>query len=337
MKLTSTGAVVLAALLTGTLALRAQQASTSGKPRPEVSRAQTDRWMTELSNWGRWGKDDQLGTLNLITQEKRQQALALAKRGIVVSLEKRVVITPKPEATKRDGRPHAISFYEIRFRTFPDPDLETGNPGFSSDIKEIHVHGPMTHLDALCHDSYKGKWYNGYSLAQGYRDEVGCTKLGTEAVKQGIVTRGVLVDMTRLKNPSRAPGARAFVEDLEAWERQTGLKVSPGDALFVYNAPAPQGHADPQRLEGAMDISVLPWMRARGVAVTSSIRAIPEDPRADHRVALVAMGLQLLDGPRLDRLAETAARLNQWEFLLVVAPPEVPGSTGELVNPLAMF
>jgi hypothetical protein len=133
--------------------------------------------MTELSNWGRWGKDDQLGTLSLITQERRQQALALAKRGIVVSLEQRVVITPKPEVTKRDGRPHAISFYEIRFRTFPDPDRETGNPGFTSDIKEIHVHGPMTHIDALCHASYQGKWYNGYPVSQGYRDDIGCTSL----------------------------------------------------------------------------------------------------------------------------------------------------------------
>jgi hypothetical protein len=336
MKLTSTGAAMVAAALSWGLTVGAQ-APASRTAHPEVTRAETERWMTELSNWGRWGKDDQLGTLNLITQEKRQQALALAKRGVVVSLEQRVVITPKPEATKRDGRPHAISFYEIHFRTFPDPDLETANPGFTSDIKEIHVHGPMTHLDALCHDSYKGKWYNGYPLAQGYRDDVGCTKLGTEAVRQGIVTRGILVDMTRLKNPSRAPGARAYVEDLEAWERQTGLKVSPGDALFVYNAPAPKGQADPRGLGGAMDISVLPWMKARGVSVTSSIRAIREDPRADHRVALVAIGLQLLDGPRLDRLAETAARLNQWEFLLVVAPPEVPGSTGELVNPLAMF
>ncbi len=337
MKLKSTGAVAVLAVVAWGMAASAQQPPASAKPRPEVTRAETERWMTELSNWGRWGKEDQLGTLNLITQEKRQQALALAKRGIVVSLEQRVVITPKPEVTKRDGRPHAISFYEMHFRTFPDPDLETSNPGFSSDIKEIHVHGPMTHLDALCHDSYHGKWYNGYPLSQGFRDDVGCTKLGTEAVRQGIVTRGILVDMTRLKNPSRAPGARAFIEDLEAWERQTGLKVSPGDALFVYNAPAPKGQADPRGLEGAMDISVLPWMKARGVSVTSSIRAIPEDPRADHRVALVAMGLQLLDGPRLDRLAETAARLNQWEFLLVVAPPEVPGSTGEIVNPLAMF
>ena len=315
----------------------AQQTRTAETPRPEVTKAQVQRWMTELSNWGRWGKDDQLGTLNLITAQKRQQALALARRGVVVSMEQPVALVPMPEATKRDGRSHASSFYEIRFRTFPDPDLETGNPGFSSDIKEYHVHGPMTHLDALCHASYQGKWYNGFVLAEGFSDQAGCSRLGTEAVKQGIVTRGILVDMTRLKNPSRPPGARAYVEDLEAWERQTGLKVSPGDALFVYNAPAPRGQGSSGGLGGSMDISVLPWMKARGVAITSSIRSIPEDARANHVVPLVAMGLHLLDGPRLTELAETAARLNQWEFLLVIAPPNVPGSTGELVNPLAMF
>jgi hypothetical protein len=315
----------------------AQQPRTADTPRPEVTKAQVQRWMIELSNWGRWGKDDQLGTLNLITAQKRQQALALARRGVVVSLEQPVALVPMPEATKRDGRSHAMSFYEIRFRTFPDPDLETGNPGFSSDIKEYHVHGPMTHLDALCHASYQGKWYNGFVLAEGFSDKAGCSRLGTEAVKQGIVTRGILVDMTRLKNPSRPPGARAYVEDLEAWERQTGLKVSPGDALFVYNAPAPGRQGGAGGLGGSMDISVLPWMKARGVAITSSIRSIPEDPRANHVVSLVAMGLHLLDGPRLTELAETAARLNQWEFLMVIAPPTVPGSTGELVNPLAMF
>ena len=95
----STVLVALVAVLSCGFAVRAQQGGTSGKPRPEVTRAQTERWMTELSNWGRWGRDDQLGTLNLITQEKRQPALALAKRGITVSLEQRVVITPKPEAT----------------------------------------------------------------------------------------------------------------------------------------------------------------------------------------------------------------------------------------------
>ena len=82
---------------------------------------------------------------------------------------------------------------------------------------------------------------------------------------------------------------------------------------------------------------MVPWVKSRGVAVTSGIRAIPEDRHADHRLPLVALGVYLLDGVVLDQLAETAARLNRWEFMLVVAPLQVPGSTGSPVNPLAMF
>jgi hypothetical protein len=91
------------------------------------------------------------------------------------------------------------------------------------------------------------------------------------------------------------------------------------------------------RFNGGFDLSVVPWLKARGVAVTSGVRAIAEDRHADHRLVLAALGVYLLDGVQLDRLAETAARLNRWEFLLVVAPPQVPGSTGAIVNPLAMF
>src|SRR6188768_3069121 len=103
------------------LALHARQTPSADTPRPEVTPAQVQRWMTELSNWGRWGKDDQLGTLNLITPQKRQQAQALAKRGVVGPLEQPGALVASPEATKRDGRSHARPFYEIRFRTFPDP------------------------------------------------------------------------------------------------------------------------------------------------------------------------------------------------------------------------
>lgn len=98
-----------AAIVACGLAARAQQARVAETARPEVTKAQVQRWMTELSNWGRWGKDDQLGTLNLITPQKRQQALALASRGLVVSLEQPVAAVPMPEATKRDGRSHAMS------------------------------------------------------------------------------------------------------------------------------------------------------------------------------------------------------------------------------------
>jgi len=300
----------------------AQQASHT-----PVNKAQVDRWMTELSNWGRWGKDDQLGALNFITPAKRREAMALAKDGIVVSLEQPLKVVPKPEETKADGKPHGIAFYEIRFKTFPADDPR-GNPGFTSDVQEYHVHGGMTHLDALCHDSSNGRLYNGYALTDTVNENTGCTKLGLDNLKEGIVTRGVLVDMSKLKRSgAREAGNRVYVEDLEAWEKQTGVKVSPGDALFVYN----------EGRNGGFDISVAPWMKARGVAVTSGVRAVADDNHADHRLVLVSLGTYLLDGIELKELADTAARLNRYTFMLVVAPLRAPGSSGSLVNPLAMF
>jgi len=300
----------------------AQQASHT-----PVNKAQVDRWMTDLSNWGRWGKDDQLGALNFITPAKRREAMALAKDGIVVSLEQPLKVVPMPAETKADGKPHGIAFYEIRFKTFPADDPQ-GNPGFTSDVQEYHVHGGMTHLDALCHDSSDGNLYNGFALKDTVNETTGCTKLGLDNLTEGIVTRGVLVDMSRLtRSTPREGGNRVYVEDLEAWEKQTGVTVSPGDALFVYN----------DGRNGGFDISVAPWMKARGVAVTSGVRAVADDNHADHRLVLVSLGTYLLDGIELKELAATAARLNRYTFMLVVAPLRAPGSSGSLVNPLAMF
>ena len=312
-----------------------QQPDAPNPRHPPVTKAQVDRWMTDVSNWGRWGKDDQLGALNLVTPEKRRQAMALAKTGTVVSLERKIVPSKEPEETRADGKPHGISFFDIRFKTFPPGDPR-GNDGFSSDIQESHVHGPMTHLDALCHDSAAGKLYNGFPLSDTVSQEIGCIRLGLDNLKEGIVTRGILIDMTRLKSAvAREAGAHVYVDDIEAWEKQTGLKVSPGDALFVYNPARRNGQ--PAGAGAGFDLSVVPWMKTRGVAVTSNVMAIADDRHADHKLVLVALGTYLLDGVALEGLAETAARLNRWEFMLVVAPLQVPGSTGSIVNPLAMF
>jgi hypothetical protein len=313
----------------------AQSPAPARSPRVVTTQAQVDRWATELSNWGRWGKDDTLGAANLITAAKRQQAMALAKTGTVVSLERRVVLSDKPAESKADDKPHGISFYKIRFQTFP-PGNPRGIAGYSSDLQEFHVHGGMTHLDALCHKSADGKLYNGFLLAETVSQDTGCKTHGLDGLPQGLVTRGVLIDMTRVKGVAREPGGRVYQQDIEAWEKQTGITVSAGDAVFVFNPSAEGGPNGPRR-NGEFDISTLPWMKARGVAMTSAVGDIPGDEHADHRLLLVAMGVYLLDGVRLDQLAAAAARLNRWEFMLVVAPLQVPGSTGSPVNPLAMF
>ena len=329
------GLMATVAFVSGFTALRAQPQGTGPAARPVTTQAQVDRWQTELSNWGRWGKDDTLGSANLITPAKRQQAMALAKTGTVVSLERRVVLSPKPEESKADDKPHGVSFYKIRFQTFP-PGNPRGIAGYTSDLQEFHVHGGMTHLDAFCHKSAEGKLYNGFPLAETVSQDTGCKTHGLDGLPEGLVTRGVLIDMTRVAGVTREPGGRVYQRDIEAWEKQTGVTVSPGDAVFVYNPSTETGPNGPRR-NGEFDISVLPWMKARGVAMTSAVGDIPGDEHADHRLLLVTMGVYLLDGVRLDQLATTAARLKRWEFLLVVAPLQVPGSTGSPVNPLAMF
>jgi hypothetical protein len=332
-------AVILVAAWAG-WTVHGQQPTSTGV-RPPVTKAQADAWMTSNSNWGKWGKDDQLGSLNYITPAKRQQAAALVKAGIVVSMERPIAIVPRHDEIKRDGKPNGLSFYEMTFRTFPKGDPR-GNEDFNSDVQSFAPHGAgLTHLDALCHYSDgKGHMYNGFSLTGMVSQEVGCTKLGLDSLKEGIVTRGVLVDMTRLQAP-HTPGAPAYREDIEAWEKQAHVTVAPGDALFIYNPrpPAAPGAApgSPQALRGGVDLSVLPFLKERGVALTSGISSIPDDTHADHRLTIVAAGIFLLDSPDLVPLAETAARLGRWEFMLTIAAPRAPGATGYPVNPLAMF
>jgi hypothetical protein len=291
---------------------------------------QVDELMKRSSTWGKWGKDDQLGALNYITPAKRKAAAALVQTGQVVSLERPIVLERRHAEIARDGKPNGVPFYEMTFRTFPKGDPR-GNEDFTSDVQSFAPHGALlTHLDALCHYSNgNGQLYNGYPLTTTVSQETGCTKLGLDTLKEGIVTRGVLVDMTKLK-ARRAASTRVFVEDIEAFEKQAGIKVGAGDALFVYD-PQPAG------TRGGIDASVVPWMKERGVALTSGIARIPDDPHGDHRLPLVAAGIFLLDSPDLAALAQTAGRLNRWEFMLTVAPPLAPGASGYPVNPLAIF
>ncbi len=292
-----------------------------------VPSAQKDQWMKELSNWGRWGKNDELGAFNLITPAKRQQALALARTGEVVSLMRPIVITEKSAAIRADGKPDGRPFFEIRFRTFPEDNFYSG---FNSDIEEFAQHGALlTHLDGLCHDSYGGQHYNGFPL-HGTTDPVkGCTKLGIQALKDGITTRGVLIDFPRLRGVATLPrGTKLRPEDVEAWEKQAGVKISSGDAIFLYTG---RKGGSPETGVG-YDLSIARFLKQRDVALVSS-----DGANADHQLTLAALGVYLIDNTDLARAAETAARLKRWEFLLVVSPLLVPGATGSVVNPLAFF
>lgn len=282
--------------------------------------------MKELSNAGRWGLDDERGALNLITPEKRLAALMLARTGTVVSLLRPVTLTPKSAAIAADQLPDGNPYYEMRLRVFPPESRYTG---FSSDIQESAVHGALlTHLDALCHDSYDGKLYNGKPM-QGTVDPVtGCATHGVSTLASGIVTRGILVDFPRLRGRALERGERLKPSDMDAWEKQTGVTVQPGDAVLIYTGLT-GGKPD---IGAGYDLSMMPWFKARDVALIGS-----DGPNADHQLSLAALGVNLLDNAELGELAATAARLKRWEFLLMVAPAAPRGATGAVVNPLAVF
>jgi len=288
-----------------------------------------DQMFNQVKNWGRWGKDDQLGAANLITEAKRKQALALAKNGLTISLAHNPLTEAAPDNTS--------------------PFEHTMNRGLSTDTYKVSYHGyAHSHIDALCHILYKEQTYNGYPRAE-VNTEKGCTKLGVQNLKNGVVTRGILLDIPRLKGvPYLEPGTPVFQEDLEAWEAKAGIKVSPGDAIFLRTGRWARreklGPWPVSRNEAGYHASVAPWLKARGASFLGSDDAQDVTPSLVegvnlpvHTLAITALGVDILDNMDLEAVAETAARLNRWEFLLMVAPVSVTGGTGFPANPLAIF
>ena len=300
----------------------------------DVTEATVDRWMGELSNWGRWGDGDQIGALNLITPAKRRAAAALVTAGVSVSLSHTYLTEPDVEVTSPVG-------YEMLGPDLPGP--------FRSDRYTFAYHGyAHSHMDSLCHMMHDGRMYNGFVRD----DEVtadGCAKLAVINFKQGIVSRGVLMDIPRLKGLDYLdPGTPIHVEDLEAWEREAGVRVESGDILFVrtgrWARRAEVGPWQMNREAAGLHASVAPWLRERGVAMLGADGTNDALPlgidgvtQPIHQLTIIAMGMPLFDNLDLEAVAAEAARQGRWEFLLVAAPLAVDGGTGSPLNPLAIF
>jgi kynurenine formamidase len=323
------------ALSLGATAHTAQPSPLSLPSHPDKD--QKAQWISDNSNWGRWGKDDELGTLNLITAAKRKAALSLARQGIVLSLARNAWIVTRNPANPPD-RPG--SFFELNL--YPGSEVEPGSTdSYMFDRQHFAVHGGfVTHVDSLCHLSYDGHIYNGYS----FKDTVspaGCSKNGIQHLRNGIVTRGLLIDLPRLRDVATlAANDRLRPEDVTKWEQQTHLRIGPGDAVFMYTGQTdlqPAGQTPIPRA-GALpdfpkyDTSMVGFFKSRDVAVVGLDNVV-----ADAQYIIVALGMYAIDNMDLRELAATAVRLNRWEFLLTVAPLATPGATGAAVNPLAMF
>ncbi len=294
-----------------------------------VTPEQYERWKKELTNWGRWGKDDEIGALNLVTAAKRKQAAGLVREGISVSL------AADPDTVKAVDNPNP---YEHQMQ------------GIGSDRWGVSFHGVAhTHLDSLAHINENGVFYNGY---RPNPDEVakanGHFKNSIHNLKSGVFTRGVLIDIPRLKGvPYLAQGTPIYVEDLEAWEKHAGVKVGSGDALFIRTGvwarrkalgPYARGRA---AQDAGLDPSVIPWLKRRDVAIMGSDHPQYVSPSAitaaAHDFSLVYLGVHLLDNCDLEALGDAAAARKRWDFLLSMAPIPIVGGTGSPINPIATF
>ena len=319
-------ASIVAVLAVGTLSSQATKLASAHTVTP----AEYEKWKRDLSNWGRWGQDDQIGALNLITAAKRKQAAALVREGYSVS------IAGDADIVKAIDNPNP---YELKMLTI------------GTDQITVNYHGiAHTHLDSLAHINDNGVFYNGYKPDADKVLKQGHARNSIHNVKNGIFTRGILIDIPRLKGvPYLEPGTPIYVEDLEAWENKARVKVSSGDALLVRTGvwarrkalgPWLRGRAEGGRSAG-LDPSVIPWLKQRDIAILGSDHPQYVSPSslrgAVHDFALLYLGVHLLDNCDLEALADAAAARRRWEFLLTAAPLPIVGGTGSPVNPIATF
>ena len=286
-----------------------------------------------FSNWGRWGADDQRGTVNHITPDVRTAAAALVREGRTVSLSHPLAKRPGPR-NLNPVQHHMLS---------------TG-PVFSGDYIGIAYHGLVnTHLDALCHVfAEDGRLYNGFPAsdvtAQGARSD------SIDAYREGIVTRGVLYDIPRLRGVEYLdPGEPVHSWELADAARAQGIEPRAGDAVIVRSGLAPF-YRDHQEAHGPVPRpgvhgSVVEFLYETSAALMSWDAldaaapgwATNEWMLPVHQICVPYLGMPLLDNASLEPLATTCAELGRWEFCLVVAPLVLEQGTGSPVNPIAMF
>lgn len=290
-------------------------------------------------NWGRWGDDDELGTLNLVTDEKRRRAAALVRSGRMVSLARPFPLQEAP------NNPNPATLRTTRIERAP-------GAGSVVDDTTVGCHSTVsTHVDALCHLWDADGMWNGRDPDEVIRPE-GVRFADVAAFAGGIVTRGVMFDVPRHRGVPYVTQEEP-VTGAELWEiaDRNGLAVEPGDAVVVCsgreswdaaNAPWGTGSLDvASSARPGLHVSCLPFLRDvdAGMLVWDMMDVRPNGFELAFAVhaGIWAFGLALLDNALLEPLARACEAEGRWEFQLCVAPLPIAGGTGSPVNPLALF
>jgi kynurenine formamidase len=307
-----------------------------------VTREWMQRTFEATKNWGRWGAEDERGALHFVTSRKRAAAAALARDGVAVSCARDLPV----EASIENPSPalhHMLVAGDAADSVMP-------GVGATMDFIGVAFHGMATsHLDALCHVAVDGRIYNGFPVSEVR--STGARRSSVMVIADGIVSRGVLLDVPRLRGVDwLEPGERIAPDELERAETAQRVRVEEGDVLLVGTGRdarrAAQGPWDPVAVGLAgLDARCIPWLHERRIAVLGSDGVSDALPGAGiegwpipvHQCCLVAMGVPLLDNLALAELARVCAERGRYEFLFLAAPLRVPGGTGSPLNPIAVF
>lgn len=302
-------------------------------------------YFDKLSNWGRWGADDELGTPNLITPEKTKRALATVQEGVSVSLAREImwdgaldVPSPPVHHMLESGEGWATG------------DKVSSRPNAAAiDYIGMVFHGvAITHVDSLAHFFWNGKTYNG-KPAHLVSTSLGATVCAVTAARQGFISRGVLVDVPLIRGIDWVErGEGVSPEDILVAEKHCGFKVEEGDILLIRTGQLHRRNVEGpvERTAGATacQAACLPLFHERGIAVMGSDTGndvspaqYEKVPQPIHQVGITAMGLWILDNANLEDLAEACRQRNRWEFMVTIGPLPLHNTTGSPVNPIAVF
>jgi kynurenine formamidase len=298
-----------------------------------------------VKNWDRWGPDDRLGTLNYITPERVRDAAGLVRSGRQVSMAIPISTVAGPD------NPEPALHYVTQAH---DIDLGPHGVRFGLDFIGMAFHGDChSHVDALCHVSYNGMTYGGRPAGEVLTSR-GATTYDVAAYAAGLVGRGVLLDIPRLRGvPWLEPGDMVTASELTAAEEAQGVRLGEGDILVFRTGHhrrrvdlGPWNNAAPPAGEGkaGLHVNSVPWMHSRGIAaflpdgdgetVPGSVEGMPSPV---HALQIVAMGMLTADSLQLEDLAAACEEEGRWEFMVVGLPLRLPGGTGSPWNPIAIF